>query len=129
PPGLQWYWRAHYIKELSEESITTNIEFGSKLPSMHSTTHLYPVDGACHDVDPGDTAWANRDARWSQVIVGVDPEPSNAQKVSQWCKDYHTALRPHAMGGAYVNFMMDEGQDRVRESYGDNYERLVQVKS
>lgn len=129
PPGLQWYWRAHFIKELSEESITTNIEFGSKLPSMHSTTHLYPVDGACHDVGPGDTAWTNRDARWSQVIVGVDPEPSNARKVSQWCKDYHTALGPHAMGGAYVNFMMDEGRDRVKESYGRNYERLVQVKS
>ncbi|CAL65161.1 FAD-binding oxidoreductase [Christiangramia forsetii] len=129
PPGLQWYWRAHYIKELSSDAIKTNIEYGSKIPSMHSTTHFYPIDGRVHATDSDDTAWANREARWSQVIVGVDPDPANADKVTSWCKDYFDALKPYAMGGAYVNFMMNEGQDRIKASYKGNYDRLVEVKT
>lgn len=129
PKGMQWYWRAHYIKELTSESIAINIEHGSKIPTMHSTTHLYPVDGACHDILNTETAWANREARWAQVIVGVDPDPKKADEVTSWCKNYFDALAPHAMGGGYVNFMMNEGQDRIKASYKGNYERLVEVKT
>lgn len=129
PPGMQWYWRAHYIKELSIDAIKTNIEYGSKVPSMHSTTHLYPIDGRVHEMESGDTAWSNREARWSQVIVGVDPDPNNADKVTNWCKNYFDALKPYAMGGAYVNFMMNEGQERIKASYKGNYDRLVDVKT
>uniref|UniRef100_UPI00359322B0 BBE domain-containing protein n=1 Tax=Persicitalea sp. TaxID=3100273 RepID=UPI00359322B0 len=129
PPGMQWYWRAHYFNELTDEAIDVNIEFGQKIPNFHTTTHLYPIDGAVHEVANHETAWANRDARWAQVIVGVDPDPANAQQITDWCKDFYEALTPHAMGGAYVNFMMEEGQERIKASYKDNYERLVSVKS
>jgi hypothetical protein len=129
PPGMQWYWRAHYIKDLTPESIKVNIRHGSKIPTMHSTTHLYPIDGAVHDVSNEETAWANRDARWAQVIVGVDPEPEKANEVTKWCKDYFDDLKPHAMGGAYVNFMMEEGQERIKSSYKENYERLRKIKA
>lgn len=128
PPGMQWYWKAHYIKELSDSAINTAVQHGSVIPTMHSTTHFYPIDGKAHELGIDETAWANRDARWAQVIVGVDPEPANAEKATQWCKDYYTAMVPYASGGAYVNFMMEEGQDRVKASYGPNYARLVEIK-
>tara|TARA_R100000935_G_scaffold57860_1_gene92935 strand:- start:124 stop:1494 length:1371 start_codon:yes stop_codon:yes gene_type:complete len=128
PPGYQWYWRAHYIKELTSESIEVNMEYGSKVPTMHSTTHLYPIDGAVHNTGNNETAWANRNARWVQVIVGVDPDSDNADKVTNWCKTYYDALTPYAMGGSYVNMMMDEGQERVKAAYKENYERLTKVK-
>ena len=76
----------------------------------------------------GETPWAYRDAKWAQVIVGVDPDPANAGTIRDWCVDYWNAAHPYSMGGAYVNFMMDEGQDHVRATYGDNYARLAQVK-
>lgn len=129
PPGMQWYWRAHFIKELTEDAILENIKHGSNIPSMHSTTHLYPIDGAVHDVESADTAWAKRDARWSQVIVGVDPDRESAGKVTKWCKDYYDGLIPYADGGAYVNFMMEEGETRIKASYGDNYNRLTEIKA
>ncbi len=129
PPGMQWYWRAHYMKELTDEAIDVNIEFGQKIPNFHTTTHLYPIDGAVHNIANHETAWANRDARWAQVIVGVDPDPNNAQQITDWCKNFYDALTPHAMGGAYVNFMMEEGQSKIKASYKDNYERLVSIKS
>ena len=129
PSGMQWYWKAHFINELSDACIQEAINHGSNIPSVHSTTHFYPIDGKVHAVLNNETAWANRDARWAQVIVGVDPDPANADRVTQWCKDYYTGMMPYASnGGAYVNFMMDEGQDRIKASYGANYERLVKIK-
>jgi hypothetical protein len=96
---------------------------------MLSTMHLYPVNGAAQRVGKNDTAYSFREALFAEVIVGVDPDPANADKISTWCKNYWDALHPFSAGGAYVNFMMDEGQDRVQATYRDNYERLAVIKS
>jgi FAD/FMN-containing dehydrogenase len=129
PPGLQWYWRADFVKELSDEAIARHAQHGAALPTMHSTMHLYPIDGAAHRVGTHDTAFSYRDANWAEVIVGVDPDAANAGRITSWCKDYFDALHPFSAGGAYVNFMMDEGQERVQASFRDNYDRLVAIKS
>ena len=128
-PGLQWYWRADNFTELSDEAIARHVEHGSKIPTMLSTMHLYPVNGAAQRVGKKDTAYSFREALFAEVIVGVDPDPSNAPKITKWCKDYWDALHPFAAGGAYVNFMMEEGQDRVQATYRDNYQRLAEIKS
>ena len=129
PSGLQWYWRADFIKEIPDEAVAQHVKFGHELPTPHSTMHLYPINGAAHKVGKSDTPWAYRDANWAQVIVGVDPDPSNNDKITAWTKDYYDAVHPYSAGGAYINFMMDEGQERVKASYKENYDRLVQVKS
>jgi FAD/FMN-containing dehydrogenase len=129
PPGLQWYWRADFVKELGDEAIARHAQHGAALPTMHSTMHLYPIDGAAHRVGRNDTAFSYREANWSEVIVGVDPDPANAGKITNWCKDYFDALHPYSAGGAYVNFMMDEGQERVQASFRDNYDRLAAIKN
>ena len=90
---------------------------------------MYPIDGAAHDVGSADTAWSYRDATWGAVFAGVDPDPANVSTVRRWSVDYFEALHPYSAGGAYVNMMMDEGQERVQAAYRDNYERLAQVKS
>jgi FAD/FMN-containing dehydrogenase len=129
PKGQQWYWRADWVNELSDEAIAIHLEYAAQLPTPQSTMHLYPIDGAAHRVGNGDTAFAYRQARYGQVIVGVDPDPANNERMSKWARDYHDALHPHSAGGAYVNMMMhDEGPERVRASYRDNYDRLVEVK-
>jgi FAD/FMN-containing dehydrogenase len=129
PKGQQWYWRADFVDELTDEAIEIHLEHAAQLPTPQSTMHLYPIDGAAHRVRNSDTAFSYRDARYGQVIVGVDPDPANNERMSAWTRDYHDALHPHSAGGAYVNMMMhDEGPDRVRASYRDNYDRLVEVK-
>jgi FAD/FMN-containing dehydrogenase len=128
PAGLQWYWRADFVKEISDRAIALHAEHGAKLPTMHSTMHLYPINGAAHRVGKSDTPFSYRDANWAEVIVGVDPDPANAGKITQWCKDYFDALHPYSAGGAYINFMMEEGEGRVQASYRDNYARLATVK-
>src|ERR1700719_2208230 len=129
PPGLQWYWRADFVNELSDEAIAQHVRFAQALPTMHSTMHLYPINGAAARVSKNETAWSYRDANWAQVMVGVDPDPANREKITKWTKDYFDALHPYSAGGAYVNFMMDEGEDRVKATYGANYERLVEIKA
>jgi FAD/FMN-containing dehydrogenase len=130
PPGLQWYWRADFVNELSDDAIAQHIRFGNALPSMHSTMHLYPINGAASRVGQQETAWNYRGATWAQVMVGVDPDPANNEKTISWTKSYYDALHPYSAGGAYVNFLMeDEGEERVKATYGGNYERLVALKN
>ncbi len=129
PPGLQWYWKADFVKELSDQAIALHMQYGPQLPTELCTMHLYPIDGAVHDVDRNGTAFSFRDVTWSCVIVGVDPDPANSGRVTRWARDYWQALHPLSAGGGYVNFMMEEGQDRIRSTYRDNYERLATVKS
>jgi FAD/FMN-containing dehydrogenase len=128
PPGDQWYWKGDFVREISDEAIEEHLRFAN-VPTPQSTMHLYPVDGAVHEVGKDETAWNKRDARWSMVIVGVDPDPENAEKIKTWARDYWEALHPYTLGGSYINFMMEEGQDRIKASYGDNYKRLQKVKA
>jgi FAD/FMN-containing dehydrogenase len=128
PSGLQWYWKADFFNELKDAAIELHAKYAERLPSMQSTMHLYPIDGAAHRPQKGDTAWSFRDANFAEVIVGVDPDPANNQRMTQWAKDYWLALHPFAAGGAYVNMMMDEGEESVKASYRDNYKRLAEVK-
>ncbi|HEX6688457.1 MAG TPA: FAD-binding oxidoreductase [Solirubrobacterales bacterium] len=129
PKGDQWYWRADFVNEIPDEAVAAHARYGPEMPSGQSTMHLYPIDGAAHDAGNSDTAWAYRDANWGSVFAGVDPDPANAGAIRDWCVDYFEALHPYSAGGAYVNMMMDEGQERVRASYGDNYERLAKIKA
>ncbi len=129
PKGQQWYWRADFVKTVPDPAVEIHQRFGSALPTFASTMHLYPIDGAAHDVGPDETAWGYRDAMWGSVFAGVGPEPSDAEAVRQWSIDYFEALHPYSAGGAYVNMMMDEGEDRVRASYRDNYPRLAEIKA
>jgi hypothetical protein len=128
-PGLQWYWRAHFVKELSDAAIKEHIKFGETLPTMLSTMHLYPINGAASRVSDTATPWAHRDALWAMVIVGVDPDPANKDQITTWAKTYWDALKPNSDSGGYVNFMMDEGEERIKATYGKNYDRLVELKN
>jgi FAD/FMN-containing dehydrogenase len=128
PPGDQWYWRADFVEEIPDEAVERHVEFAEKLPTWKSTMHLYPIDGAAHRPGPTDTPWAYRNANWAQVMVGVDNDPAKADEIKAWAVDYWEAVHPFSAGGAYVNFMMEEGQERVQATYGENYERLAKIK-
>ena len=128
PRGQQQYWRADFVNELSDQAIAAHLEHAAEAPTWLSTMHLYPIDGAAAEPGNADTAWAYRDARWAEVIFAVDPDPAGAAAIKRWAIDYWEAVHPFSAGGAYVNFMMDEGQERVRATYRGNYERLATVK-
>jgi FAD binding domain/Berberine and berberine like len=129
PKGMQWYWRGDFVKTLSDAAIDAHLQQAAKTPSELSLMHLYPIDGAVQRVGSHETAWNCRDATWSMVIAGIDPDPKNAGPVTRWTKAYWEAVHPFDLGGVYPNFMMDdEGDARLKATYGDNYARLAVVK-
>jgi FAD binding domain/Berberine and berberine like len=128
PPGLQCYKRGQFFDRITDGAIDAIVEHGSRLPTMLSWMQLYPVDGAAHRVGSNDTAWSYRDAVWSGLIEGFDPNPASAESIRQWCLGFWDALQPHSMGAGYVNFMMDEPWSGVRTAYRENYDRLSRIK-
>jgi FAD/FMN-containing dehydrogenase len=129
PSGLQWYWKADFFTRLDDAAIDLHVKYGAQLPTMHSTMHIYPINGAAHRTGQGETAFSYRDANFAEVMVGVDPNPANNERMIQWAKDYWLAMHPYSAGGAYVNMMMNEGDDRIRAAYRGNYARLAEVKA
>jgi hypothetical protein len=129
PSGMQWYWRADFVRDLPDAAIDAHLAVAAKAPTELSLMHLYPIDGAVRRVPADATAWNCRNATWSMVIAGIDPDTGKAGAVTSWTKEYWDAVHPFDLGGGYPNFMMgDEGEARLRATFGPNYDRLVELK-
>src|SRR3989442_873041 len=128
PPGLQHYWKANFVKELSDDAIAAHIEHGPKIPAVNSTMHIYPINGACHRVASDATAFGHRDANFATVIAGMWPDPAQNSANIKWVRDYYDATAPLSEERGYINFMSDDDQNRIRDNYKGNYDRLVEVK-
>ena len=128
PPGMQHYWKANFVKELTDEAIAAHLEHGPKVPVVNSTVHIYPINGACHRVGPDETAFAYRDATFATVIAGMWPDPAQNEANIAWVRDFYDATAPHSEEGGYVNFMADDDQVRIKANYRQNYDRLVDIK-
>ena len=105
PQRLQCYWSEDFLNELSDEAVAAHLKYGSEIPTMFSTMHLYPVNGAVHRAGSHDTAFSYRDASWAQVIIGIHPHPAYTEHVTAWAESYWEALCPYYAGGPYVKFM------------------------
>ena len=128
PPGLQHYWKAVFAKELTEGAIEAHLKHGPKVPVVNSTVHIYPINGAVHDVPSGATAFGHRDAKYAAVIAGMWPDPAQNEANIRWVRDYYKALAPHSEEGGYINFAAGDDMDRVRANFGRGYDRLARVK-
>src|SRR5205809_1076929 len=129
PPGIQHYWKAVFVRELTDNAIEAHLEHGPKIPVVNSTMHIYPINGAVHDVPADATAFGHRDAKFATVIAGMWPDPAQNKANTKWVRDYYAALAPHSEKGGYVNFAAGDDADRVGASYGKGYERLRKIKA
>ncbi|HEV8564757.1 MAG TPA: FAD-binding oxidoreductase [Actinomycetota bacterium] len=128
PPGLQHYWKANFVKELTDDAIAAHLQHGPNVPAVNSTMHIYPINGACHRVAPDATAFAYRDASFATVIAGMWPDPAHNDANTRWVRDYYDATAPLSEEGGYINFMAGDDQRRIKANYRGNYDRLVEVK-
>ncbi|WP_327375375.1 FAD-binding oxidoreductase [Streptomyces sp. NBC_01216] len=128
PPGLQHYWKANFVTELTEDAIQAHLRHGPDIPTVNSALHIYPVSGACHRVPADATAFAYRDASFATVIAGMWPDPADNEANTAWVRDYYEATAPHSEEGGYINFMAGDDQSRIKANYRSHYDRLVEVK-
>lgn len=129
PPGLHHYWKSEFTRDLSDELIAAHVKFGPQVPTMHSAVHIYPLDGAIHDVAAADTAFAYRDVKFVHIVAAVTPDANQLAGYRAWVREYWSALHPYSAGGTYVNFLMEEGPQEVSSAYRDNHARLGKIKA
>ncbi|ADX72896.1 FAD/FMN-dependent dehydrogenase [Pseudarthrobacter phenanthrenivorans Sphe3] len=128
-PGLQGYWKADFLRNLSDEVLRTAVEYAPGIPTVHSANHFYPIDGAVQRVAPEATAFAYRDVKFAPVIAGQWPEPSENDRNIAWVRDYWAALHQYSEPGGYINFQDADDQSRIEDTLGSNYARLAELKA
>ena len=128
PRGLQHYWKAAFVDDLSPEAIRAHMEHGPRVPVVNSTVHLYPINGACHDVAARRNGVRSPGRHLAVVIAGMWPDPADNDANTRWVKEYDAAISPLSQGGGYINFASGDDQGKVAANYGANYGRLQEVK-
>jgi FAD/FMN-containing dehydrogenase len=128
PLGRQHYWKSSYLKHLSDEAIEVMIRFVAEMPSPISGVGLQQMHGAASRVDPAATAFPHRDEHYDFLILSQWADPTDSEENIRWTRRLFEEMEPFFEKGVYVNNLGEEGEDRVREAYGENYERLVDLK-
>src|SRR5256712_2490155 len=118
PPGLQHYWKANFVKELTDDAVAAHVEHGWKVPALTSTMRMYPINGACHRVASDATAFGHRDANFATVIAGMWPDEAHNKSNIKWVRDYYEATAPLSEQGGYINFAADDDQGRAPANFG-----------
>ena len=130
PHGHRYYWKSEYLAPLSDDAIDTLVGKAWPTPTPQSYTIMFHMGGAIRQVPGDETSFLGREAEHAVNINGVGIEPADDQKITAWGRDFWSALQPYSAGGVYVNFLGDEGAERVRAAYGpEKYDRLVVLKS
>lgn len=127
-PGARNYWKSHNFTKLEDGLFDAVIEYIEKLPSPQCEIFFGAIGGATTRKSSGFTAYAHRDARFVMNVHGRWEDPADDQRCIAWARDFFAASAPYASGGVYVNFLTSEETDRVRNAYGDNYQRLADIK-
>ncbi len=102
---------------------------GPKVPVVHSTAHIYPINGAVQDVNSRATAFGHRRSKFVTVIAGMWPDPRQNEANIRWVRDYYEAIAPFSEQGGYINFAAADDMGRVRANYGESYDRLISTKT
>ena len=128
PRGRRYYWKAQFMREISDQAIDTLLAAYATAPSG-SLLVLQQVGGAIGRVPIAETPYANRDALYDCFPISIWDEPADDEIHIRWARDLWTAMRPFSTGGVYANNLGDEGTDRVQAAYGENYPRLAALKN
>jgi hypothetical protein len=129
-PGFRNYWKADMYPELPDEMIDTVVEQAEKPPvSPQTAVLLQPLGGQVHRVDDEASAMGWRKAKWAIHVLGMWEDPADDEAQIAWVRNVASSVEPWAQAGTYLNYLMDEGEGRVRASFGPKYDRMVELKN
>ncbi|MBB6487767.1 FAD-binding oxidoreductase [Rhizobium lusitanum] len=129
PRGRRYYWKAQFLNEIGDDLIDALLDTYAKAPSRASLLVFQQVGGAIARVSKSDSPYANRDAHYDCFPIAIWDASSDDEANMRWARELWHAVRPYSTGGVYANNLGDEGEDRVRAAYGENYTRLVTLKN
>ncbi|WP_081334941.1 FAD-binding oxidoreductase [Bradyrhizobium elkanii] len=129
PRGRRYYWKAQFLREIGAGAIDALLDAYARAPNTSSLLVLQHVGGAIARVPVSNSPYANRDAAFDCFPVAIWDDPAGDEANMRWARELWSAVRPYSTGGVYANNLGDEGEDRVRDAYGENYARLVALKN
>ncbi len=128
PKGARYYWKSHYFQSLPDEAIDTILENAGTLPGEYSNYGLETMGGAINEADQSATAFPHRNAKFGLGIFANWADESRDEEAIDWARRFHEAMKPFSTGGGYVNYLPVDAGDEFKESYGNNFERLREIK-
>ena len=128
PYGRLNYWKSSLTDELSDEVIAAVVDYAVQMPSPLSAILIADYHGAYRRVGKTETAYYHRDLRYAIIIMANWTDPVDSEHNIRWTRELFQVLQPHTRG-VYVNDLGEEGEERVRNAYGENYDRLVALKN
>lgn len=128
-PGFHNYWKSDFLRELNDEAIETLVDYTARVPSPMSQVVLEHVHGAVQRVNADDAAFSQRDGQYNFGIYSIWADSADSGKNIEWTRDFSAAMQPFTTGSVYLNYIGDEGEERIRGAYGANYARLVSLKN
>ena len=129
PPGPRYYWKSHFMKDISDDAIDCIIEFYKVVPSKQTTVGFQQFPGAVSRIKQGDTAFSHRDSQYDFFLISSWVDRAESDKHILWTREFWDAMRSYSTGGVYVNNLGEEPDQQVRAAYPGNYERLVALKN
>src|SRR5919109_1642812 len=129
PIGLHYYWKSHFLEEISDDAIEATVSHFASVPSPQSVIVFQQYGGAVSRVGETETAYRHRNAQYDNFATSVWTDPRETEGQRQWVREWWDMMSPFSIGAEYVNNLGEEGEDRVRAAYGDNYDRLVALKN
>jgi Berberine and berberine like. len=128
PTGLRYYWQSHFLKEIGGDAIEATAGHFARVPSPRSVIIFQQYGGAVGRVARSETAFWHRDAEYDVFAASIWSDSRESEEQRRWVREWREMMRPSSIGGEYVNNLGEEGEDRVRAAYGENYGRLVALK-
>jgi hypothetical protein len=129
PPGRLGYWKTGLTNRIDDAVIATTVEYARQVPSPHTIIIFAELHGAYSRVGKTDTAYYHRDMQYDLIALSVWTDPADTERNIRWTRDIFAGWEPYLAPAAYVNDLGDEGEERVRSAYGENYARLVALKA
>jgi FAD/FMN-containing dehydrogenase len=128
PDGGRYYYKSQYMNALTDAAIETIVDHVGPLPGPFSIVGIEPLGGAISDVAEADTAFANRDAAYNFSVWAGWGDAADDEEIIHWARGFHEAMVSHAGSGAYANYLDRDDDQRMKEAYGRNYERLLAIR-
>jgi hypothetical protein len=129
PHGRLNYWKSGLASQLSDEVIVASVEYAKTVPSPHTVILFAELHGAYSRIGKADTAYFHRDLQYDAIILAGWTDPTDTERNINWTRELFAVWEPYLARAAYVNDLGDEGEDRARSAYGDNYARLAALKA
>ncbi|WP_226584159.1 FAD-binding oxidoreductase [Halobacillus litoralis] len=129
PDGGRYYWKSQYLKSIPDDALDTLLDNSVEAPGPFTAIFLEPMGGAINRIGKTETAYPHRDASYNLGICAGWMEQGDDETCIRWTREIHNKMTPYSTGGVYSNYLSHDEEERIKAAFGENFNRLKEIKS